>query len=78
MNEIVKIDLKISRKNVLLLHHVMQRGLTENDGTSSVLLQSAARENILELQQLSQECLERAGLTLLHEKLTDLGENKKQ
>ena len=77
MNEIVKIDLKISRKNVLLLHHVMESGLTENRASASVLLQGLPQENMLELQQLSQECLERAGLTELNRKLSDLGEQKK-
>lgn len=78
MNEPVRIDLKISRKNVLLLHHVIERGLLENEGSPSVLLQRTAEENINELKQLSADCLSRAGLTELSEKLASLGAEKKR
>lgn len=78
MNEPVRIDLKISRKNVLLLSHVIERGLFENDGSPSVLLQRTAEENIAELKQLSADCLARAGLTELNEKLAGLGAEKKR
>jgi len=41
MNETVKIDLKISRKNVLLLHSVIKRGLSaKEDDKYSGLLES--------------------------------------
>jgi len=78
MNEPVKIDLKISRKNVLLLHHVIERGLLEGDANPSVLLQRTAEENINELRQLSSDCLGRAGLTEFNEKLKVLGTEKKR
>ncbi|KAF2340396.1 hypothetical protein [Flavobacterium tistrianum] len=78
MNEQVRIDLKISRKNVLLLHHAIERGLEENDSSPSVLLKRTAEENIIELRQLSADCLGRAGLTELNEKLACLSEKKKQ
>ncbi|MFB3390208.1 hypothetical protein Q7C23_22370 [Flavobacterium sp. LAR06] len=78
MNEPVKIDLKISRKNVLLLHHVIERGLTENQSSLSVLLQGSGQENITELKQLSADCLARAGLAEFNEKLAGLGAAKKQ
>lgn len=78
MKDVVKIDLKISRKNVLLLHHVIERGLstTEDDG-SSIFLASIAKENLQELKLLAEECLEKAGLTELSEKLTTLSETGK-
>lgn len=77
MSEPVRIDLKISRKNVLLLHHVIERGLLENDSGPSVLLKRTAEESIAELRQLSADCLARAGLTELDEKLARLGAEKK-
>ncbi|MBE8726331.1 hypothetical protein [Flavobacterium hungaricum] len=77
MNEPVRIDLKISRKNVLLLHHVIERGLLENNISPSVLLQATSAENINELKQLSADCLGRAGLTELNEKLAGLSTGKK-
>lgn len=71
MNEMVKIDLKISRKNVLLLHHVIERGLTlENDATG--LLGSLSAEVMTELKKLSEECLQKAGLVELNQKLAIL------
>lgn len=78
MNEMVRMDLKISRKNVLLLHHVIERGITENEGGLSLLLQSIPKENTADLRQLSEECLQRAGLTELNGKLSDLGTEKKK
>lgn len=78
MNEPVRIDLKISRKNVLLLHHVIERGLQKSDSSPSVLLKRTAEENISELRQLSADCLGRAGLAELNEKLTHIGAEKKQ
>lgn len=63
MSEPVRIDLKISRKNALLLHHVIERGLLENNGGSSVLLKRMAKENINELRQLSAGCLGSTGLS---------------
>ena len=70
MNETVKIDLKISRKNVLLLNHVIERGsAAQDDYKSSVLLNSIAAENLHELKLFADECLQKAGLNELHEKL---------
>lgn len=79
MNEAVRIDLKISRKNVLLLHHVIARGTTQgSEANPSVLLGSLPAEDLQELKRFGEECLQKAGLTQLSEKLQTLGENKKQ
>lgn len=73
MNETVKIDLKISRKNVLLLNHVITRGLTlEKDAPG--LLASFSEEGLSELRKMSEECLQKAGLVELNEKLITLSE----
>lgn len=70
MNETVKIDLKISRKNVLLLHSVIKRGLSaKEDDKSSGLLESIPRETLQELQEIADDYLTKAGLTELSEKL---------
>lgn len=77
MNEVVKIDLKISRKNVLLLNQVIERGLSaKDDDKSSVLLGNVPEESLLELKNLSDECLQKAGLIELSEKLKALGKDK--
>lgn len=70
MNDVVKIDLKISRKNVLLLNHVIERGSAlEIEDKLSILLSSIPQENLEELKQLGSECLQKAGLIELSEKL---------
>lgn len=73
MNETVKIDLRISRKNVLLLHSVIKRGLSpKDDDKSSGLLESISRETLQELQSIADDYLTKAGLTELSEKLKAL------
>lgn len=77
MNEMVKIDLKISRKNVLLLNQVIERGLSvKEDDKSLSLLGSVTEASIQELKVLADECLQKAGLIELSEKLNTLGDGK--
>ena len=74
MNETVKIDLKISRRNILLLNSVIERGLTvkDADGKPSNLLDVVSKETLQELTNLSDDCLKKAGLTELNDKLKSL------
>ena len=78
MNETVKINLKISRRNVLLLNSVIERGLTvkDPDEKSSNLLDVVPEETLKELTELSDDCLKKAGLTELREKLNGLRTSK--
>lgn len=70
MNEIVKIDLKISRKNALLLNRVIERGLTLKQGDpASHLLDIMPEDTLQELASLADDCLKKAGLIELSEKL---------
>ncbi len=70
MNETVKIDFKISRKNVLLLNRVIERGLNLKQGDkSSNLLDIVPEDALQELTSLANDCLKKAGLTDLSEKL---------
>jgi hypothetical protein len=68
MSESVKIDLKISRKNVLLLSHLIEKGLLLEKDESSLLANITA-DGFDELKNLSQECLQKAGLVELNDKL---------
>lgn len=78
MNETVKIDLKISRKNVLLLNHVIERGLNaKGDDKSSLFLTSIPPENLQELKQFGDEFLQKAGLIEFSEKLSTLSDTGK-
>ena len=78
MNETVKIDLRISRRNVLLLNSVIERGLTvkDADDKSSNLLDVVPKETLQELTSLSEDCLKKAGLTELSEKLNGFKSTK--
>ncbi len=69
MNETVKIDLKISRKNVLLLFSIIERGLDKDDGELTGLLDNVSTDVIEELKKTAEECLQKAGLVELKEKL---------
>ncbi|OXA73735.1 hypothetical protein B0A67_03425 [Flavobacterium aquidurense] len=78
MNEGVKIDLKISRKNVLLLNHIIERGLSGKDNDKpSTLMMSVPEENLQELKLFGEECLQKAGLVELSAKLKTLSETGK-
>ena len=76
MNEVVKIDMKVSRKNVLLLSQVIERGLSEKLDDKSTLLVNIDPDNLQELKIFAQECLQKAGLTELSEKLHTLESGK--
>lgn len=78
MNEMMKIDLRISRKNVLLLDHLIESGLnTPDDEKSSILISAIPEENLKDLRQLAEDCLQKAGLTELREKMMNIGKSEK-
>ncbi|MEO8766396.1 MAG: hypothetical protein ABI416_19005 [Ginsengibacter sp.] len=69
MNETVKIDMRISRKNVLLLNSVIKRGLMlKDDDKSGNLLESIPQETLQELGAIADDHLTKAGLTELSAK----------
>ncbi|MFA6151984.1 MAG: hypothetical protein WC716_11730 [Chitinophagaceae bacterium] len=73
MNEAVKIDLKISRRVVLLLSQVIEKGLiAKGDEATFGMKDVASKEELEELQKLSTDCLEKAGMTELNGKLSAL------
>lgn len=73
MNDNVKLDLKISRKNVLILNTVIKRGLSGKTNDKSFnLLESIPKETLQELGLLADDFLAKAGLTDLSEKLNSL------
>ncbi|MEN2416170.1 MULTISPECIES: hypothetical protein [Flavobacterium] len=76
MSETVKIDLKISRKNVLLLSHLITTGL-DSKKEDSMLLESISSDSQQDLKSISEECLIKAGLVELNEKLSVLSDTAK-
>jgi hypothetical protein len=70
MNDNVKIQLTIPRKNVLLLSKVIERGLAGKDAIDdNNILAISPKETLEELNTLSEELLKKAGLIEMNEKL---------
>ncbi len=69
MSENVKLDLKISRKQVLLLCQVIESGLAQDQQSAKGLLSALAGEAASDLKALVADCLEKAGLTALDQKI---------
>jgi hypothetical protein len=73
MNDNVKIQLIIPRKNVLILSKVIQRGMVGKEGMEDDnILDVTPKETLDELTGISNELLEKAGLTQMNEKLNAL------
>ncbi|MCH5598015.1 hypothetical protein [Niabella ginsengisoli] len=72
MNDMVKIDLRISRKNILLLSQVIEKGILLKDEKEGSLIASVPNDNLEALKTLATECLQKAGLVDLQEKLLQL------
>jgi hypothetical protein len=76
MSEMVKIDLKISRKNVLLLSCLIEQGLLlEKDPAN--LIGNISEEGFSDLKNIARDCLEKAGLVELNQKLTAISDSIK-
>ncbi|WP_299588376.1 hypothetical protein [Mucilaginibacter sp.] len=73
MNEAVKVDLKISRKTILMLGSVLEHGLS-SQGTDGLpgLIDVIPKDIVEELRTIAGECLQKASLTELSEKLRGL------
>ena len=70
MNETVKIDVKISRKNVLLLNRVIKHGLSaKDDDKSSNLLESIPPETLQELEAIADDYLTFLGAVYFRNKI---------
>ena len=71
MNELVKVDLKMPRKNVLLLSKIIERGMgiENSEGKETNILDIVPLETIEELKEVSLDLLQKAGLSEMNEKL---------
>ena len=72
MIEAVKIDLKISRKTILLLSGLIESGVESKETTASGLIGLIPEEDREELKNFGDECLKRVGLKELSEKIKTL------
>jgi len=79
MNDTVRIDLKLSRKNAFILHHVISRGLElKDDEKGMTVFANAPEESLAELKEIAVDCLSKAGLVELNEKLSELSQATKK
>ena len=74
MSDNVKIALNISRKNVLLLSKIIERGLSvkDTDDKSHNVLDMVPKETLQELLSIATDILDKAGLTEMNQKLQSL------
>ena len=72
MSDTVKITLHIPRKNVLLLTRIIELGLSAKDSEQAGLLQVAGKDALSELNGLTGDLLQKAGLTEMYTKLNVL------
>ena len=72
MSETVKVDLKMPRKNVLLLAKVIEKGLQTKAADVDGLAKAAGDGSLEALQQAGTELLSKAGLSDMHTRLNSL------
>ena len=73
MNDQIKIDLKISRRNVWLLTQAIRRALRiPGDESNPDLIDIASNESKDELLALSADCLQKSGLVDSNDRLAKL------
>jgi hypothetical protein len=72
MNEAVKIDVKVSRKAILILSSVIESGLNREANQGQELIGLVPADDLKELIAFAEECLKKAGLTELNEKMKNL------
>ncbi len=72
MNDIVKMSVSLSRKNILLLTRLIEQGIGSRDSApQGSIVGMAGEETIQSINKLSSEMLAKAGLTELNEKLNN-------
>jgi hypothetical protein len=73
MNEQVRIDTRISRKAILLLHQIIDGGFSGKEVQEGMPLSGlVSAETQEELRVLGSDCLQKAGLVEMSEKLLRL------
>lgn len=71
MNDEIKVNLRISRKNLLLLNKVIERGINgkESEDKSISVLETIPKETLQEIGEIAAQLLNKAGLSEMNEKL---------
>lgn len=76
MSEQVKVDFKMSRKNLLLLEFLLERGLSGKENTPGGLGNIITEDTRKEFLAFAADCLQKAGLTEFSEKLKALAKRQ--
>lgn len=69
MNDVVKVDLKVSRKEILMISQAITEGLAADQGMVKNLLSVLPKESAAQIAAIAAEFLAKAGLSDLYEKL---------
>jgi hypothetical protein len=71
MNDEIKVNLRTSRKNLLLLNKVIERGIygKESEDKSISVLETIPKETLQEIGEIAVQLLNKAGLSEMNEKL---------
>jgi len=69
MNEQVKVDMRISRKQILLLSQAIRQGVKQDTGMIKDLVSVLPKESSNELCTIADDFLQKAGLGELYQKL---------
>jgi hypothetical protein len=78
MNDTVKIDLRLTRKQVLLLARIIEKGVQGKQAEQADSLANAVGSGVMEeLQKVTTDLLQKAGLAEMNEKLNALQPNAK-
>lgn len=72
MNEAVKVDLKISRKNVLIVSAIIEYGLGAKGNDRPALLQALQKAEVELISTIAEDLLAKSGLKEFSEKLKSL------
>ena len=78
MNDAVRVDVRVSRKALLLLHQVIEHGVSKKGDGELSLLTNASEETLSELISIGTDCLQKAGLVEMSEKLSQLSNSSKK
>jgi hypothetical protein len=72
MNELIRVDLKVARKNILMLAKMIEVATMEQNLAASPFLSAFDATSLTELSQMSATILEKAGLSDMYVRMNGL------
>jgi hypothetical protein len=72
MNELIRVDLKVARKNILMLAKMIEVATMEQHLSASPFLSAFDTTSLTELSQMSATILEKAGLSDMYVRMNGL------